>query len=101
MKTFLSALVVAGAVVAAPAALAAERTVIFVVDNMTCASCPYIVKSSMTAVPGVPKVAVSFEAKAATVTFGKWKTNAAAVAASRAHAGYPAQLPQHGSLHGR
>jgi mercuric ion binding protein len=97
MKTFLSALVVAGAVVAAPAALAAERTVIFAVDNMTCASCPYIVKSSMTAVPGVAKVAVSFEAKTATVTFDNGRTNAEAIAAASANAGYPAHLRQQGS----
>ena len=75
MKKLLSALVLAGTVATAPPALAAERTVVFAVDNMTCASCPYIVKSSMAAVPGVSRVAVSFEAKTATVTFDDTKTN--------------------------
>src|SRR5260370_36816441 len=96
MKTFLSALVVAGAVVAAPAALAGERTVTFAVDNMTCASCPYIVKSSMAAVPGVAKVAVSFEAKTTTVTFDDAQTNSNAIAAASINAGYPAHLARQG-----
>jgi mercuric ion binding protein len=60
MKTYLSALAVIGSVMVAPAAFAGERTITFAVDNMTCASCPYIVKTSMAAVPGVAKVAVSF-----------------------------------------
>jgi mercuric ion binding protein len=97
MKSFLNALALAATVVTAPAALAAERTVIFAVGNMTCASCPYIVKSSMTAVPGVAKVAVSFEAKTATVTFDNGKTSAEAIAAASANAGYPAHLRQQGS----
>jgi len=81
----------------AGAAVAGERTVTFDVDNMTCASCPYIVKSSMAAVRGVAKVAVSFEAKTATVTFDDAKTNPDAVAAASSNAGYPARPRPHGS----
>ena len=94
MRKFLSTLVFPCTVVAAPAAFAAERTVVFAVDNMTCASCPYIVKSSVTAVPGVAKVAVSFETKTATVTFDDGKTTAQAIAAASTNAGYPAHLRQ-------
>ncbi len=97
MKKFLSALAFAGTVVTAPAAVAAERTVTFAVDNMTCASCPYIVKSSMTAISGVARVAVSFQAKTATVTFDDAKTNPDAIAAASVNAGYPAHLRQQGS----
>ena len=97
MKKLLIALVLASTVGSASTALAAERTVIFAVDNMTCASCPYSVKSSMAAVPGVAKVAVSFEAKTATVTFDNGRTNAEAIAAASANAGYPAHLRQQGS----
>jgi periplasmic mercuric ion binding protein len=97
MKKFLSALVFASSVVTAPAAVAAERTVTFAVDNMTCASCPYIVKSSMTAVSGVTRVAVSFPAKTATVTFDEAKTNPDAIATASMNAGYPAHLRQQGS----
>jgi periplasmic mercuric ion binding protein len=69
MNKYLSALPLIVSMMAAPAAFAGEHTVTFAVDNMYCASCPYIVKSSMAAVPGVAKVAVSFQAKTATVIF--------------------------------
>ncbi|RXG90400.1 heavy-metal-associated domain-containing protein [Bradyrhizobium zhanjiangense] len=79
------------------AAVAGERTVTFAVDNMTCASCPYIVKSSMAAVRGVTKVSISFAAKTATVTFDDAKTNPDAIAAASLNAGYPARSrPQGG-----
>lgn len=94
MKKTLSAVALIASVMTAPAAFAAERTVTFAVDNMTCASCPYIVKTSMATVPGVTKVAVSFEAKTATVTFDDGKTNPDAIAAASMNAGYPARLTQ-------
>ncbi len=97
MKMYLSALALIGSVMAASAAFAGERTMTFAIDNMTCASCPYIVKSSMTAVPGVAKVAVSFKAKTATVIFDDGKTSAAAIAAASTNAGYPAHATQPGS----
>lgn len=97
MKTYLSAFAVIGSVIMAPAALAGERMITFAVDNMTCASCPYIVKRSMAAVPGVSKVAVSLEAKTATVTFDDAKTNPDAIAAASMNAGYPAHPTQQGS----
>lgn len=97
MNKYVSALALIGSVIAAPAAWAGERTVTFAVDNMTCASCPYIVKSSMTAIPGVAKVAVSFEAKTATVTFDDAKTNPDTIAAASMNAGYPAHPLQQGS----
>ncbi|RVH53119.1 heavy-metal-associated domain-containing protein [Sinorhizobium meliloti] len=96
MKSF-SVCTVIGALMLAPAAWAGERTVTFAVDNMTCASCPYIVKTTMAAVPGVANVTVSFEAKTATVTFDDTKTNADAIAAASMNAGYPARPTQQGS----
>jgi mercuric ion binding protein len=97
MTKYLSALTLIGLIIVAPAAWAGERTVTFAVDNMTCASCPYIVQSSMAAVPGVAKVTVSFEAKTATVTFDDAKTNSEAIAAASVNAGYPAHPRQQGS----
>ena len=90
MKKSLSAFALIGSMMVAPAAWAGERTITFAVDNMPCASCPYIVKNSMAAVPGVAKVAVSFEAKTATVTFDDTKTSPDAIAAASMNAGYPA-----------
>ena len=49
MKKSLSVLALIASVMTASTAFAAERTVTFAVDNMTCASCPYIVKTSMAA----------------------------------------------------
>lgn len=97
MKKSLSVIALIVPMLTASAAFAAERTVTFAIDNMTCASCPYIVKTSMEAVPGVSKVAVSFEAKTATVTFDDEKTNADAVASASMNAGYPAHPTQQGS----
>jgi mercuric ion binding protein len=97
MNKLLSTLTLIGAITAASAAFAAERTVTFAVDNLTCASCPYIVKTAMAAIPGVSDVVVSFEAQTATVTFEDTKTNSDAIAAASANAGYPAHPRQQGS----
>jgi mercuric ion binding protein len=97
MNKYLSAFALVSSMMLASAAWAGERTVTFAVDNMTCASCPYIVKSSMAAVPGVANVAVSFQAKTATVTFDDTKTNPAAIATASMNAGYPAHPVQQGS----
>jgi mercuric ion binding protein len=96
MNKFLSTLALISSVMVAPAAFAGERIVTFAVDNMTCASCPFMVKSSMAAVPGVAKVAVSFQAKTATVTFDDAKTNPDAIAGASMNAGYPAHAVQRG-----
>jgi mercuric ion binding protein len=90
MNKSLSAFALIGLAMSATGAAAGERTVTFAVDNMTCAACPYIVKSSMGAVHGVAKVAVSFETKTATVTFDDAETNPDAIAAASLNAGYPA-----------
>ncbi|MGH6881247.1 MAG: heavy-metal-associated domain-containing protein [Hypericibacter sp.] len=51
----------------------------------------------MAAVPGVAKVAVSFEAKTATVTFDDARTNPDAIATASMNAGYPAHPRQQGN----
>lgn len=97
MNKHLSTLGLIASVMAAPSAFAGERTITFAVDNMTCASCPYIVKSSMAAVPGVAKATVSFERKTATVTFDDTRTNPDAIAAASMNAGYPVHAVHQGS----
>ena len=97
MIKLLSPFVVIASLMAAPVAVAGERTITFAVDNMTCASCPYIVKHSMASVPGVATVAVSFAAKTAIVTFDDAKTNPDAIAAASTNAGYPAHPHRLGS----
>lgn len=97
MRNVLSALVVAAWAMSMTLAVAAERTLTFAVENMTCATCPYVVKTSMAAVPGVLQVNVSFEAKTATVTFDDAVTDPEAIAEASTNAGYPARPVAQGS----
>lgn len=92
MRRPLSMAILTGVLLAAGPARAGEQTVTLAVENMTCASCPYIVKQSLAAVPGVTNVAVSFEKKSATVTFDDAKTTADALIGATTTAGYPAKL---------
>ena len=72
--------------------VAAEQTVTFAVDNMTCALCPVTVKRAMGGVEGVRAVEIDFEARTATVVFDTAATSAEAIAAASANAGYPARV---------
>ena len=92
MKHFIAALAFGTGLFSAGTALAGEQTVTLAVANMTCASCPYIVKQSLTAIPGVTNVAVSFQRRSATVSFDDRKTTADALIGATTKAGYPAKL---------
>jgi periplasmic mercuric ion binding protein len=92
MKWLWKGLALIGAITTAHAAVAAEQTATFAVENMTCAACPYIVKTSMAAVRGIMQVNVSFKEKTATVTFDDGQTSANIIAAASAKAGFPARL---------
>ena len=69
-----------------------ERTVTLRVDNMYCASCPYIVKQSLAAVVGVKDVSISFRNKTAIVTFDSARTNVAALTDATFEMGYPSEV---------
>jgi mercuric ion binding protein len=89
MTKFLAAALFSIAVAAAPAAWAGEKTITLAVDGMYCAACPITVKQSLTAVPGVAKVVVSYADKTAIVTFDDGKTSVPALIAATTSAGYP------------
>lgn len=89
MKMSLSALVVAIGLAIASSASAAERTVTLAVQNMYCAACPYTVRASLKAVPGVERVVVSLQQKTATVTYDDAETSVKALTAATTSAGYP------------
>jgi mercuric ion binding protein len=89
MRRSLAAALLAIGLGAAAPALAGETTVTLAVKNMYCTACPLIVKSSLQAMPGVTKVAVSYAAKTATVTFDDTKTAVSALTAATTNAGYP------------
>ena len=92
MKRLLSLAVLTSGLLSAGAAQAGEQTVTLAVENMTCAACPYIVKKSLAAVPGVSKAEVSFEAKSAIITFDDQSTNVDRLTEATAKAGYPSKL---------
>ena len=76
-------------IVASPAAMAADRTIVLAVNNMDCAACPSIVRGSLEAVPGVAKVAVSYKDKTVTVIYDDAKTNVNQLTSATTKAGYP------------
>jgi mercuric ion binding protein len=80
---------VAALALTAASALAGERTVTLAVENMTCASCPYIVQQVLAGVPGVTGAAVSFEQKTAVVAFDDERTGVAALTAATEAMGCP------------
>jgi mercuric ion binding protein len=90
MRRFAPIALFASLILAAPA-MAAERTVTLAVENMTCETCPLVVRQAIKAVPGVARVEASFEHKTATVTFDDAKTTVDAIAAASTQAGYPAK----------
>jgi mercuric ion binding protein len=82
------------AVLSAGSAMAAERSVTLAVDNMTCETCPPIVRKSLARVPGVAKAEVSAETHRAVVTFDDAKTTVAALVDATTRAGYPSRPVQ-------
>lgn len=89
MIRILGAAGVAVGLLSGGGAMGAERTVVLAVDNMTCESCPFIVKKSLQKVSGVSNVVVSFKDKTATVTFDDTITKVPALVAATTNAGYP------------
>ena len=94
MKPLITLAIVATGLLASGAAYADEQIVKLAVSGMYCATCPLTVKKSLSAVPGVNKVAVSFEQKSATVTFDDKKTNVQALIKATTDAGYASKLAQ-------
>jgi len=92
MKRLSTAAFAALMSLAADGASAAERTVTLKVDNLFCATCPYIVKRTLSRIPGVTEVDVSYREKTAVVTFDDRKTNLAALLAATAGTGFPATV---------
>ena len=89
MTKFLGAALFGTGLLISSAAFAGEKTVILAVQNMDCAACPFTVKSSLQAVPGVAKAVVSFADKTAVVTFDDAKTAVPALITATTNAGYP------------
>lgn len=91
MKRIVSAALVAAALAVGGPAAFAERTVTLAVENMTCPSCPFIVKKTLARVRGVSNVDVSFERKVAIVTFDDARTGVPALTEATAEIGFPSR----------
>ena len=80
-------------------AFAGEKTVTLAVDNMTCITCPYTVKKSLTGVDGVTSAEISFRDKNAVVTFDDVRVNVVALTTATTNAGYPSRVVSRGARH--
>jgi periplasmic mercuric ion binding protein len=89
MNKLLASAAVAIAALTSSVAMAGERTVTLAVQNMYCADCPFIVRKSLEAVPGVSKAVVSYKEKKAVVTYDDGKTDLNALTRATSEAGYP------------
>ena len=69
-----------------------ERLVRLQVDNMYCASCPYIVRQALERTPGVTKASVMFREKLAVVRYDPGKTDVAALVSATTRIGFPSRL---------
>ena len=94
MKPLITLAALAIGLLASSAAYAGEQTVKLAVSGMYCAACPITVQKSLSAVPGVSKVTVSFEQKSATVTFDDKKTDVEALIKATTDAGYASKLAE-------
>jgi len=89
MNKLLASVTLAVSILASSATFAAEKTITLAVNNMYCADCPFIVRKSLEAVPGVSKAVVSYKEKTAVVTYDDTRTDVTALTRATTEAGYP------------
>ena len=98
MRQILAAAIVTLALVSSASAIAAERTATLRVENMTCASCPFIVKQTLAGVPGVTNVDISYQRAAAVavaiVEYDDTNADVAALTAATSSVGFPSSVIQ-------
>lgn len=73
-------------------ALATEQTVTLSVPGMTCAACPFTVRTALNRVEGVAKADVSYKKFEAKVIFDDEKTTVEALINATTNAGYPSSI---------
>jgi mercuric ion binding protein len=62
------------------------------VENMSCGTCPIVVKKALERVPGVSSTTVDFDKKMATVTFDPDKASSAKLIQATTDAGFPSKV---------
>lgn len=94
MMTRLIGTALVALTLASGGALAAERTVRLMIENMTCETCPIVVRQSLKAVPGVGDIKVSMADKTAVVTFDDAKAAVSTLVDATTKAGFPSAQQQ-------
>jgi periplasmic mercuric ion binding protein len=69
-----------------------SQSVLFDMQNMTCALCKVTIKKALQGVEGVDEANVDYDTKTATVTFNPQKTSVDALIKATTDAGYPATV---------
>ncbi len=72
--------------------LAAERTVTLEVGKLSCGGCRYIVKKTLSTVPGVSRAKFSLSKDTVVVTFDDAMTDSAALIAATKAIGFPTEV---------
>tara|TARA_R110002153_G_scaffold200366_2_gene353724 strand:- start:2505 stop:2804 length:300 start_codon:yes stop_codon:yes gene_type:complete len=88
MNKLIPSIVFAMLTTASSMATAAEQTIKLSVPDMTCISCPYMVKQAISAVDGIKAVEATMEDRSATVTFEDTLTSIEAIQQATADIGY-------------
>jgi len=83
----LTAMLLATVALAGP-----PRTVTLQVKNMTCSTCPIVVRKALERVPGVSAASIDFDKKTATVTFDPDQVKPSALTEATTNAGFPSSL---------
>jgi len=73
-------------------AFAKEKEIELYIDNMTCPSCPFMVKKTLQKIDGVKEVETDYFSKTATVIFDDSKTNEDALIEASTNQGFPAEV---------
>lgn len=94
MKSSLNPVLLVLSLLLSSVAVAGEQTQTLAVENMTCISCPFIVKKALTAVDGVKIVDVSLDDKIAVVTYDDTLTDIATLTAATTNVGFPSRVAE-------
>lgn len=92
MKKLFALLLLTTATLSATTAFAAEKTVKLTVPGMTCASCPYIIKTAISGIKGVTMVQTTLDDHSATVTFDDAVASIDAITQATKNVGYESSV---------
>ena len=98
MRQILAAAIMTLVVISSGRAIAAEQSVTLRVENMSCASCPYIVQQTLVRVPGVTRVEITYHQATAIVlaivNYEDTEADVTALTAATSSVGFPSAVIQ-------